>query len=526
MTESTAVQDALIGTTLNDRFSVVSLISRGGLSVLYKGVDKTTAQDVTIRVLLSCRSDEEQSIARFNTAVKLMEGVRHASIVSIVGSGITDSGTPYLVMPFIEGKSVREKCKDTPMSFEDALPIIRDIGGALQYAHEHRIIHRNLKPSNVLLTNVNGTQRAVLTGFGIAKKAPSASGDSMSHTTKVIGSPLYMSPEQFINSKIDARSDIYSFGCVIHQMLSGVPPFEAPSLVQLMGAHHHNYRPHFPPHLNVPQYVEDILDAATLKMPGNRYQSVAQMVADFEAKKCSIDLRAARKLEPRAEEENVARQQTIKATAIITAGSVLVIALVIFIAGFDSFTKSHSPQGATTSAQAGPQALKKFIDAGQYGPAMEYLYNQLSLAEASGERTEVLHEKLGALHYLKDEMSQARDEYMQAIKVREGIVASEPDTSEAQKRHIQEDYAFVTVTYLNGNDNKTAAETALKHLMNPEYKSPPLNFAMKNLLPYFKVQDAKLANEVTDKFPEAFLPGQDVDKAQLDEYVINLVQSE
>jgi serine/threonine protein kinase len=526
MTEGTVANDSLIGTTLDDRFTVVSLISKGGLSVLYKGVDKSSSQQVTIRVLTAERSDEEQSIARFNSAVKLMEGLRHANIVAIVGSGATPAGAPYLVLPFVDGRSVRDKVdKEGRLTFEQALPIIKGIGNALEYAHQHGIIHRNLKPSNILLAEVDGAQRPMLTGFGIAKKLRKTGESSIAQTTKVVGSPLYMSPEQFINSKIDARSDIYSFGCVIHQMLSGTPPFEAPSLVQLMGAHHHQYRPHFAADLEVPAFVDDILDGATMKLPGNRYQSVAQMVADFEAKQCSLDLAGARKREPSADEEIAQRQHTIKSAAIITAGSVLLIALIIFVVGFDSLNRSRNNNEAAAPVQKfDGEDIRKLVDSGRYTEAIALESNQLMLATASGERTEGLTEKLGALTFLNKEMGPARDYYEQAIKARRQIVAAEPDTTKAEQQKINEDFAMIGLTYVKSDPAK-AQEIVDSHLHGVATDATPmvaLAFQLRRRWQYAHNETA--ARKLTEQFPA--LASDDPDQSQLDEYLINVAEHE
>jgi serine/threonine protein kinase len=524
MTEGIIANDSLIGTTLDERFTVVSLISKGGLSVLYKGVDKSSSQQVTVRVLTAERSDEEQSLVRFNSAVKLMEGLRHANIVSIVGSGVTPTGAPYLVLPFIDGRSVRDKVdKDGRLPFDQALPIIKDIANALEYAHQHGIIHRNLKPSNILLAPFDGTHRSMLTGFGIAKKARPTGDSSIAQTTKVVGSPLYMSPEQFINSKIDPRSDIYSFGCVIHQMLCGSPPFDAPSLVQLMGAHHHQYRPHFPAELGVPSFVDDVLDGATMKLPGNRYQSIAQLIADLQAGKCSLDLAAARRREPSADEEKAQRQQTIKSVAIFTAGTVLLVAVIIFVVGFDSLTKNHN-QTVAPMQKSDTQDSRKLIDSGRYGEAIGLANNQLMLANASGQRTENLEEKIGSLYFLNKEMGPARAHFERAIKTRRQVALAEPDTKAAQEGKVREDMAIIGLTYVSSSPEK-AEEIVNAHLVGNALKSFPEQSLVHQLIRYYHFKrDESAAAKLMAKFPDRPLPSTDIWHTQVDEYLINVAR--
>ena len=529
MTDGIVTQDPFIGTTLDERYSLVSLISRGGLSVLYRGVDKATSEPVTVRVLINEKTEHEANAARFISAVKLMETMRHPNIVPILGSGTTPSGAPYLVLPFVDGRSVRDKVdKDGPLSYEEALPIISDIGAALEFAHQHGIVHRNLKPSNILLTDVDGKQRAVLTGFGIAKKVPTGTGESIARTSKVVGSPLYMSPEQFLNSKVDRRSDIYSFGCVVHQMLCGKPPFDAQSLVQLMGAHHHRYRDHFAPQLNLPAFVDDVLDGATMKLPGNRYASAAQMVADFHAGKCSLDLPAARKHEPAADEQNLQRQQTIKTAAIITAGSILVVALVIFIAGYDSMTRPPQ-KGVAPRAVAGTNAqmgLKKLIDDGQYGEAVGVVTTQISYAEASGERTEALREKLAMLLFLDKHRALARAPLQKAIATRQGLIQSEPDTQKVQEAKIRNDYALLALSYMH-DQPKIALRLAETHLRGVPIETLPEKQLMYTLEARFTDMDkdgVRLREEFQPEDRVGYIAPEDT--GELDEYLITAAEKD
>jgi hypothetical protein len=333
-----------------------------------------------------------------------------------------------------------------------------------------------------------------------------------------------MSPEQFLNSKVDARSDIYSFGCVVHQMLSGKPPFEAPSLVQLMGAHHHRYRDHFAPELNVPGYVDDVLDAATMKMPGNRYASAAQMVADLQAGKCSIDLNAARRTEPAADEQAAQRQQTIKMVAMLTAGSVLVVALIIFIAGFDSMSRVPHDSAKAPPAVAGKSgntSLKNLIDNGQYSEAIAVVANQLSFAEAAGERTENFRERLAMLMFLNKQRAQARTPLVNAIATRQNIAEAEPDTKAQQEAHIRNDYALLGLTYVEENPDK-ALEIAETHLAGHRLVTQPQKELIHSLQAHFP-ESEKAGMRLRDEFASEIRIGYTAPEAtgELNEYLIS-----
>jgi serine/threonine-protein kinase len=528
MSEKTLATDNLIGTLLDNRFRVDSLLSRGGLSVLYKGVDDTNDEPIIIRILLDRRSEDDQSINRFNNAVKLAGNLRHPNIVPILGSGVTESGAPYLVLRYVEARSVRDRVeKEGPLKFEDALPIIRDIGAALQYAHEQDVVHRNLKPSNILLTTVDGKARALLTGFGIAKRSPGkdANKNSLAQTTKVVGSPLYMSPEQFINSKIDARSDIYSFGCVIHQMLSGRPPFDAPNLVQLMSAHHQSYRQHLKPdsQLNVPAFVDEILDAATFKLPANRYYSVKDMVADLDAGKCSIDLRQARHREPETKDSSANRQATVKAMAIITACGVLLVAVIIFIAGFDSLFRK-SPEKTVAAPAPTAVSLNSLLSSGQYGEATAILKNELQI-ESTGDRPVFrLYEKLGALGLLSENPELARMYYRKAIELR-GQSATHGTNHNAAS--VREDWACIGITYMP-NEPNVAQAIVEKNIAPHRGTAMPSAYLIYQLAAWNenggKDEAAAKLWKLYPVLPGFENPRRRMEKQDLDEYLINVVK--
>lgn len=536
----TLANDPLLGTTLDGRFKVESLISRGGLSVLYKGTDIETRNIVTIRVLSDRKSEDDQSQSRFTNAVKLVSAIEHENILPIVGAGTTSTEAPYLVLPYIDGQSVREKVeKDGPLSIEEAMPIIRQVAAALQCAHERGIVHRNLKPSNILLTNVDGKQRALLTGFGIAKKArlPDDKANSLAQTTKVVGSPLYMSPEQFINSTIDARSDIYSFGCVIHQMLCGKPPFEAPNLVQLMGAHHHTYRPHFntiSPDLKVPSYVEDVLDAATFKLPANRYASASDLVSDLDAKKCSINLRQARDREPQNDTGTV-KQHAIKTIAQVSAASILLVALVIFIVSFESLSNNRPKANTTTGDISGSTVgqpdtapnptIEKLLETTQYSQAIGVLKNELEVA--SPKEAYQIHERIGALALLAKDEETATKHYQQAIEQRQKARQAGAEGLRHQTR-IRENYALMAIGLLD-----TTPELSLQILTTKV--GPGVVHGIPAAYLVWKVTE-RLDNESKDTqsreiykmFPKDEIPDRHenrITREDLDQYLINFVRT-
>lgn len=514
------IDDQLIGSTIDDRFVVESLISKGGLSALYRGRDKTDDKPVTIRILLNQRGDDEQSIGRFKNAVKVMGNLRQENIVPLISSGLMESRAPYLVLPYIEGTSVREKVeREGPLSIEQALPIIRDVAAALEHAHEHGVIHRNLKPSNILLTQIDGRQRAVLTGFGIAKRAKGERSKSMVHTTKVVGSPLYMSPEQFVNSSLDARSDIYSLGCVIHQMLSGTPPFDAPSLVQLMSAHHHRYRDRISaskPELKVPEGIDDVLDAATLKMPANRYGSVKEMLSDLEAGKCSLDLRAAKASEPAMlQGQGVSSQEKIKRIALVTAGGLLVLALVVFVISFQSMEANREsaernakvPVAITAENADQPRYVRlrnlgDLLETGQYEAAIALLQKELKDPKNDVRSTARIYDAIGHVYMLSDKYDEAVDQYRQASLYHKRFVDGRPGQHRVEENRIDVDTALIALAKFQA-DPAAALEMVNTQFAGKSFHSFPQIYLTYHLAKWLDEHNrSEEANNLRKRIPQ------------------------
>lgn len=213
-------------------YSVTDILGAGGMAVVYKARDLRSPRTVAIKVL---RQEIAQAIGteRFLREIAFTAGFNHPHILPLLDSGQTvdGAGRPclYYVMPLATGETLAERiAREQQLSVSDALRLTRDILDALQYAHEHGVIHRDIKPANVLLSGGHG----VVADFGVARPLPGSvaagiAGESLSHIGLVVGTPTYMSPEQALGeTDTDERSDIYATGCVLYEMLVGVPPFD------------------------------------------------------------------------------------------------------------------------------------------------------------------------------------------------------------------------------------------------------------------------------------------------------------
>jgi TolB-like protein/tRNA A-37 threonylcarbamoyl transferase component Bud32 len=269
--------------TLGERYAVDRQIGEGGMAVVYRAKDLKHDRTVAIKVL---RQELAVSLGadRFLREIRVAANLQHPNILGLYDSGEMD-GLLYYVMPFIEGESLRDRLnKEQQLPLPDALQIVRESADALQYAHERGIVHRDIKPENILLMGGH----ALVADFGIARAVSQAGGEKLTQTGMAIGTPHYMSPEQSLGSEhVDARSDIYSLGCVLYELLIGQPPFTGPNSMAIMARHSMEVVPSLQVvRASVPDEVEDAVMQALEKTPADRFQTMkefAERLAEAEA---------------------------------------------------------------------------------------------------------------------------------------------------------------------------------------------------------------------------------------------------
>ena len=210
---------------LHDRYEIQRELGRGGMATVYLARDRKHSRSVAVKVLqpeLAATLGAE----RFLREIELAAGLTHPHIVPVHDSGEA-GGRLYYVMPYVEGESLRERlARDRRLPVDEAVRLAREVADALDYAHRRGIIHRDVKPENILLEEGH----AVVTDFGIARAVSAAGGERLTQTGSPIGTPMYMSPEQAAGElDIDGRADIYSLGCVLFEALTGAPPFSGPT---------------------------------------------------------------------------------------------------------------------------------------------------------------------------------------------------------------------------------------------------------------------------------------------------------
>ncbi len=222
------------------RYEVLEELGRGGMGLVVKARNPDLNKLVAIKVLNSSLLIDRTSLERFRIEAKAGSQFSHPHLVSIFDFGVTDDGSPYMVMEYIQGESLQDRLTaETKIGIDVMLKIFEQSAKALQYIHKQGIVHRDIKASNIMLQNIDGDIYAKLVDFGIAKVLSDGEPDpqKLTKTGSVFGSPPYMSPEQCQGKVVDARSDIYSLGCVMYECLSGVPPIMGDNALQTIFGH-------------------------------------------------------------------------------------------------------------------------------------------------------------------------------------------------------------------------------------------------------------------------------------------------
>jgi eukaryotic-like serine/threonine-protein kinase len=262
---------------LAGRYEIDSLLGQGGMARVFKGADRVLDRTVAIKVLSPQFADDEQFVSRFRREAQAAAGLNHPNIVSVYDTG-DQSDVHFIVMEYIEGRTLRDVIRgEGPLLPERAAEIGEAVARALSTAHQAGLVHRDIKPGNIMLTR-DGEVKVM--DFGIAR---TSTGDTLTQTAAVLGTASYLSPEQAQGHSVDARSDLYSLGCVLYEMLTGRAPFTGDSPVAI--AYKHVREDPLPPsHLNpdVPPTLDAVVLKCMAKNPANRYETAEELRADLE----------------------------------------------------------------------------------------------------------------------------------------------------------------------------------------------------------------------------------------------------
>lgn len=266
---------------LSDRYELGEILGFGGMSEVHLARDLRLHRDVAIKVLRADLARDPSFYLRFRREAQNAAALNHPAIVAVYDTGEAETATgplPYIVMEYVDGVTLRDIVHtEGPMPSKRAIEVIADACQALNFSHQHGIIHRDVKPANIMISKAGAVK---VMDFGIARALADA--NSVTQTAAVIGTAQYLSPEQARGEKVDARSDVYSLGCVLYEILTGEPPFTGDSPVAV--AYQHVREDPVPPsqrHNDISPELDAVVLKALAKNPDNRYQSAAEMRADL-----------------------------------------------------------------------------------------------------------------------------------------------------------------------------------------------------------------------------------------------------
>jgi len=276
----------MIGQILSGRYRIEAKIGSGGMSTVYLARDETLDRPVAIKILHREMTEQQDQLARFRQEARAVAKLSHPSVVSVIDAG-EDGGHPYIVFEYIEGETLKQRiARLGALDTQDAVAYTIEIAQGLAVAHERQMIHRDVKPQNIL---IDPAGRAKVTDFGIARQLEQA---GVTATGRVLGTTDYVAPEQAMGQGADQRSDIYSLGIVLFEMLSGDVPYQADSQVGVAMKHVNEDLPDVQqvrPGLS--SAVALVVERATAKDPTERYASIEDMEDDLET---ALEVEAAR----------------------------------------------------------------------------------------------------------------------------------------------------------------------------------------------------------------------------------------
>lgn len=284
----TVGDDPLLGMVVEGRYKIQSVIGQGSAGTVYKAVQELIGREVAIKVLHDYLVSDDEFIKRFRQEAKASSRLSHPNIITIYDFGLIPEGhRPYIAMDLLIGTPLSDLLASVErLSLEEAIPVFVQVCSALGEAHRQGVVHRDVKPENIVLVERSGQRLfPIVVDFGIARIVEESDAAKITRTGTVCGSPTYMSPEQCTSSKVDHRSDIYSLGVVIYETLTGEVPFHSDELVRVMAMHLSD--PPTPlnqvkPGLVFPEMLEEVVYKSLAKNPDQRFQSMEDFANALE----------------------------------------------------------------------------------------------------------------------------------------------------------------------------------------------------------------------------------------------------
>jgi DNA-binding beta-propeller fold protein YncE len=275
----TALRDSWIGTDLLG-YRIEALVGRGGMGVVYRAFDSRLKRNVALKLLVAELAADEGFRERFLRESELAASLDHPNVVPIYEAGEAD-GRIFIAMRYVDGSDLKLRLEDGPLALAKAIEIAAQIAGALDAAHDRGLVHRDVKPSNVLIApgaGANGSDHVYLSDFGLTRRVGEPIGTGAS-AEPLLATLDYVAPEQIRGDEVDGRADVYSFGCLLYECLTGEPPFRASSEAALLFAHLEQDPPR-PSERGFSELLDPVIQQALAKDPDDRYETARELVDD------------------------------------------------------------------------------------------------------------------------------------------------------------------------------------------------------------------------------------------------------
>lgn len=399
------------GSLIDGRYEVLAHIGSGGMGEVYKVLDRETQKFFALKMISPQVAERKILAKRLEHEAQAARTLVHGNIVSVYDVGAASDGAPYLIMDYVEGDSLDALLKtETCLNQQRALPIFMQIAEALVHAQQKSIIHRDLKPNNILMTKTpDGNDMVKIVDFGIAKISDQDGADKtkLTQTGELLGTPLYMSPEQCTGEEIDSRSDLYSFGCIMHEVLTGKPTFAAENSVKVILRHLNEEPPPLPNNVGITADMKEVIARCLEKHRENRYKNAVDLHIDleriFDGKPIRPHVRVHKKKEARKKVSKVAI-----AAAVVVGAGILALAPIIYFA-------TMAPKAEQADKSVGFQKPEKYQD--------KTLTQWTSEIEKNPDDPD-LYQNRGELHAMRDERTNAIDDFTQALALKPNYLAA------------------------------------------------------------------------------------------------------
>jgi tetratricopeptide (TPR) repeat protein len=411
-----------VGTVVDDRFEILEYLGCGGMGSVFKARQLEFDRIVALKTLHPRFCADASAVRRFQREAQIISTMNHNNVLAVYAFGEYE-GVIYLAMEFVQGRSLGHLIEQRgPLKPEDALPLFLQICDGMAHAHANEVLHRDLKPDNVMVLHAVNISKASakVVDFGLSKLLDGADGQRLTRTGEVVGDPRYMSPEQCRGEKLDIRSDVYSFGCLMYEVLTGRWPFEGDDPVAILHKHISEDPAPFAKRLGLPPSIEAITFTAMAKDPQDRYESfegVSKVLQEFQ-KNPNLKIAA-----PARRGRGSRASQGRKVAAIVAAICVAAIGAGAFLVSPDEWPilatkiQYQAASNSVDKIKSGFALADYYAQHGMLDEAASIYHATGELANKTGDTESNMcsHAGLGRVYFEKKQATEAVQAYQQAF---------------------------------------------------------------------------------------------------------------